>query len=109
MTILQIEEILYQKQEYIVFKGNNSDYIVYNTNKAFKKGHSHIKSKQRAIDIIDNSINKRFPLNWSNYFIHTMIRLTTDHNFKARLERLRDTRKSKGRKQSYRNKGGIRV
>lgn len=106
VKILSGVEIVYQQEEYVVFRGNDSDYIVYNTNKPFKRGHSHLKSKRRAKEVINNSIRKSFPLHWSNYFIHTMIRLTTDSNYKERLEKLRETRKRKGRKKSFRNVGG---
>lgn len=96
-------DILYERREYIIFKGGDSDYIVYNTNKRFKQGHSHLKSYKRAKEVVRHSINKHFPLHWSNYFIHTMIRLTEDEVFKSRLEELRTTRKAKGRKKNYRN------
>lgn len=92
-----MKEIVYQKQEYVVWKANGG-YVVYNTLKPFKSGHTHLKSKKRVVEVIDNSIDYHFPLHWSNYFIISMIRLTTNERFKCKLEHLHQTRLGKSRR-----------
>ena len=51
---------VYSKKEYIVLEVKKG-YIVYNINKPFDKGHSHLRSFSMAKTIIENCINKRTP------------------------------------------------
>lgn len=89
-------DIIYQKGHFVVWKGCGG-YVVYNTKKPFGKGHTHLKSKKRTKEVIDNSLKKHFPLHWTNYFITSMQRLTTCPIFHEKLEHLRQTRKGKDR------------
>lgn len=98
-------EVVYKKGSYVVYKGNrNKDgFIIYNRNKPFKEGHTHLKSLSRCKEVVDNMISKNFPLSWSNFFIVSMLRLSDDKKFSKKLKKLHRTRLQKGKKKSYRN------
>lgn len=98
-------EIVYERSNYVVYRGNKNKegFIVYNKNKPFNKGHTHLKSLKRCKEVIDNMINKNFPLSWSNFFIVSMLRLSDDKEFSKKLKELHNTRLQKGKKKSYRN------
>lgn len=90
----------------VIYQHRNGHFILHNTKKSFNKGHTHLKSRQRSYEVAENVIKKHFPLHWSNYFIESMIRLTTDEKFIERLEHLRETRKGKDKYYYYYNRKG---
>lgn len=98
-------EIVYERSNYVVYRGNkNKDgFIIYNKNKPFNKGHTHLKSLNKCKKVIDNMISKNFPLSWSNFFIVSMLRLSDDKEFSKKLRVLHKTRLKKGKKRSYKN------
>ena len=49
---------VYEKQGYIILRVRNG-YIVYNTNKVFSEGHTHLKSFAMAKTLIDNCIKHK--------------------------------------------------
>ena len=51
---------VYEKQGYIILRVRNG-YIVYNTNKVFSEGHTHLKSFAMAKTLIDNCIKHKRP------------------------------------------------
>ena len=52
---------IYKKLEYNIYQFDN-EYIVHNTKKEFKIGHSHIKNFKTAKFLIDLSIHKSLKL-----------------------------------------------
>ena len=57
---------VYEKQGYIILTVING-YIVYNTNKVFSEGHTHIKSCSVANTLIDNHFQNRIIDNYNHY------------------------------------------
>lgn len=97
-------DIIYQKGQYIVWEACGG-YVVYNTDKPFQKGHTHLKSYKRVKEVICCMLDERFPLHYSNYFLVSMKRLSNSRLFTRRLQEIHDVRLAKGRKQSYVNSG----
>lgn len=70
--------ILYSKKE--------DKYIVYNTNKEFSKGHTHIKTLKQAEYLCDCVRKGKVPNKVNKYFIISLIRISTDKTYIAKLE-----------------------
>ncbi len=93
---------VYSRKEYIILAVKKG-YIVYNINKPFDKGHSHLRSFSMAKTIIENCINKRTPKTNNLYLLESHIRISTDKKYIKLVEELIEAKKSKD-KLKYRNK-----
>ncbi|VIF90547.1 Uncharacterised protein [Clostridioides difficile] len=93
---------IYEKNEYIIIKVRNG-YIVYNTNKIFGEGHTHLKSYNAARTVIDLAIRKKIPKSYSIYFITSLKRISNDINYIKSINKLIETRGNKGLKEKYIN------
>ncbi|MCR3760770.1 hypothetical protein [Clostridium felsineum] len=76
---------IYKRNKYIIVPVN-SDYLVINTNKVFKKGHTHVKKINTAKMLIDFAIFKEIPKN--PYFIGNLIRISDDETYIEKLKGL---------------------
>lgn len=76
-------------------------FLVINPKKEFKNGHTHIKSKSQAFYLCDCAYKKKIPKNTNNYFLTSLIRISTDNNYIRKLEELIEVRNSKGHKEKY--------
>ena len=96
-------EKIYEREGYIILRMKRG-YIVYNTKKNFKNGHTHIQSFEIAKTIIDNNIRKKRPKTNSIYLIESHIRVTNDSKYKKMLEELLASKEDKTKDNKYRNK-----
>lgn len=71
---------IYQRKEYIILKASDG-YIAYNTKKKFEKGHSHIRSFQKAKSIIDLCVRKKLPNRSTKWEIESLIRVSNDNEY----------------------------
>lgn len=93
---------VYEKKQYMILKVKKG-YIVYNANKPFEKGHSHIKGLEMAKVIIDNCLKKRKPKTSNLYLLSSHARVSDDEKYIKLINELIDAKRSKG-KQTYRNR-----
>jgi len=93
-----LSKIIYSKGEFVIFSAYNG-YIVYNTEKDFKEGHTHLRNFKSAKSVIYFAVNKRVPYKTSVYYLTSLIRITLDTNYKGKLQDLIDTRIQKGKKE----------
>ncbi|MCC0642484.1 MULTISPECIES: hypothetical protein [unclassified Clostridioides] len=93
---------IYEKNEYIIIKVRNG-YIVYNTNKIFGEGHTHLKCYNAAKTAIDLAIKKKTPRSYSMYFLESLIRISDDISYRESIKDIMNTRNSKGYKDKYIN------
>ena len=95
---------VYENKEYIILKVGN-EYIVQNTKKEFKYGHTHIKSFNIAKTIIDNCIRKKRPKTNNLYLLESHIRISKDKKYIKILQELLEARSIKGDRYININKG----
>lgn len=76
-------------------------FLVINPKKEFKEGHTHIKSKSQANYLCDCAYKKKIPKNTNNYFLTSLIRISTDSTYIKKLEELIAVRDKKGPKEKY--------
>lgn len=94
--------IIYRKDEFIILKASKG-FIVYNTKKEWKNGHSHLKSLKAAKTAINLVQKGKLPRSRGFYYLTTLQRISTEEEYIERIEQLKRTRKQKGRKQAYYN------
>ena len=84
----------------ILYSSKEERYIVYNTNKEWSKGHTHIKTFKQAEYLCDCIRKSKVPNNVNKYFIISLIRLSNVKKYSNKLEcKLHSFQGSKG----YRN------
>ena len=96
-------EKIYEREGYIILRVKRG-YIVYNTKKNFKNGHTHIQSFDMAKTIIDNNIRKKRPKTNSIYLIESYIRVTNDSKYKKMLEELLASKEDRTKDNKYHNR-----
>ncbi|HFG9621631.1 TPA: hypothetical protein ACGI53_000893 [Clostridioides difficile] len=98
---------IYEKKEYIIIK-SKSGYIIYNTNKEFKEGHTHLKSYNAAKTAIDLVIKRRLPKSYSIYFLTSLMRISNDVQYIKHISDIVYIRNNKGLKEKYINSKNIK-
>ena len=96
-------EKIYEREGYIILRVKRG-YIVYNTKKNFKNGHTHIQSFDMAKTIIDNNIRKKRPKTNSIYLIESHIRVTNDSKYKKMLKELLASKEDRTKDNKYHNR-----
>lgn len=94
--------VIYRKDEFIILKVSEG-FIVYNTKKEWENGHSHLKSFKAAKTAINLVQKGKLPKSRGFYYLTTLQRISTEEKYIERIEQLKQTRKEKGRKQTYYN------
>lgn len=78
---------IYKKNEYIIIPVSNN-YLVINTDKVFKEGHTHVKRFSIAKLLIDLALEKRLPKN--PHFVDNLKRISVDKNYIKKLEEFKE-------------------
>ena len=94
--------LMYSKAGFIIIRVGKG-FIVYNTAKAWEDGHSHLKSYKAAKTAINLVLKNKLPRSRGLYYLTTLQILSQDEKYIDRIEQLKQTRKQKGKKQSYYN------
>jgi len=100
---------IYKKDEFIItpfYKGNRQEFMVVNTKKIFKDGHTHLKSFKMAKYLISLVHSKKINSGLSLYLLTSLTRLSQDEDYINNITNLIAEKKHKGKKLSYRNVGG---
>lgn len=94
---------VYSKGHFNIYASPSQDaYIVHNTRKEFKDGHTHLYNFKTAKFIIDLCLHKRIPHDLCLYHLESLRRLSDDKEYTRKLEELIHSKKSK-KKQMYFN------
>lgn len=88
---------IYKKRSFIIYRVRDG-HIVYNTEKPFSEGHTHISNINTAKHMINISINKRLPKHLSDYLLESLLRLANDEDFIIEIEKMRKKRKNRKEK-----------
>ena len=73
-------DIVYSRKSFVVYKSGDG-FIVHNTKKDFKSGHTHTKSYSFSKRLIDISIKKEIPKDSNKFMLTSLIRLSDDYRF----------------------------
>ena len=78
---------IFQRKEYSIYKVSDG-YVIHNTNKEFRKGHTHIRSFQKAKSIIDLAVRKKLPNTPRKWEIESLMRITNNNTYYNKLRDL---------------------
>lgn len=65
--------------------------------------HTHLESKRACFNVVDDVLAKKLPMKRCKWYIVSMIRLTDDEDYKAKLQEILTTREQRGKKERYVN------
>lgn len=90
---------IYHKEEYIIITARRG-YVVINTKKEkkykdFKDCHTHIRSFEQAKGLIYLARTNKLPYDLKPYFLVSLLRISDDPNYTAKVQELLDTKTSK--------------
>jgi hypothetical protein len=88
---------LYRREAFVVIPVANG-FIVHNTAKDFKAGHTHLKSFSVARNLIELCLQHKMPKTRNHYLIDSLVRISDSPDYKMQLLELLDTRRQKGPK-----------
>jgi hypothetical protein len=100
---------IFKKDEFIIvpfFKGKRQEFMIVNTKKEFKKGHTHLKSFKMAKYLIGLAKTKQINCGLRPYFLTSLTRISEDREYIAQVNEVLAEKRRKGKKLSYRNVGG---
>jgi hypothetical protein len=100
---MELSVMCIHKDKFILFQVKNG-WIVYNTTKQFEEGHTHLRNKSSALAAINFVLLEKIPRRSSNYYLISLIRISDNPEYVAKVNQLIDTRRSKGKKQDYYNR-----
>lgn len=78
---------IFQRKEYSIYKVSEG-YIIHNTNKNFNKGHSHVRSFNKAKSLIDLCVRKKLPNTPRAWEIESLIRITNNNTYRNKLRNI---------------------
>lgn len=85
---------IYCKHSYQIYKASGG-YIVYNTNKDFQNGHTHLTSFKSAKYLIDLCLHKSIPFHLDRYRLISLSRITDDELYQKKIMDLLTNKKPK--------------
>lgn len=79
--------VVYRRHEFIIIKSHDG-YIVYNTNKGFNNGHTHLNNFNTCISIIKLVERREMPINHSDHFLDSILRINQDKEYAIKIKEL---------------------
>lgn len=83
--IIDVSRCIYKRREFNVYS-TYEGYVVHNTKKEFKNGHTHVNSYATALKLVNISIEKEIPDYLNKYLLGSLLRLTDDYKFRNKIE-----------------------
>ena len=65
--------------------------------------HTHLQSLNACYSVIDDVLDEKLPYKRCNWYLISLIRLSTNEEYKRKIQEVIDTRKKKGKKDKYYN------
>lgn len=85
---------IYERKEYMIIKVKNG-YVVYNSKKEFKEGHTHLKNYNMCKVLIDNLIKRKIPRTDNVYILTSHIRVSNDQDYNEEIKQMIIKKKTK--------------
>ena len=84
--------LVYRNKNYYIYSNMHNGYILYNKNKKFKDGHTHINNFNTAKYIAHLSLYKLKPKknHLSNYLFESLIRVSDDSTYIQMIKKIQE-------------------
>lgn len=80
---------VYKLKYFNMYSNKKGEFIVHNTHKKFKNGHTHLNNYNTAKYIIQLAIHKSIPHTKSIYLIDSLIRVSNDSGYINNLRKIK--------------------
>lgn len=101
--LIGVDCVAIRKGDFVLFPSGRS-WIVYNTQKPFDEGHSHIKNKLSALAAIDFVTREKIPRRYSINYLISLRRISNSIDYITKVDNLITVRSAKGKKARYYNR-----
>lgn len=81
------DNVICRRHEFIIFR-NHDGFVVYNTKKTFRNGHTHLHNFNSCISAIKCVERKQIPKNQSKHFLNSILRINNDKEYELRIKDL---------------------
>lgn len=82
---------IFTKKYMIVFEREEHDeYVVYNTKKEWRYGHTHIHTYKQALYLVDCVLQNKIPHKVNRYFLVSLYRVTSNKKEQELIKRVLD-------------------
>lgn len=93
---------VYENKDFIILGDggkHDSAYVLYNKRKEFADGHTHIRNYGTAKWVMELYQHKKIPYKLKSvYLLQSLIRISTDEEYTAKIQRLIEVRQNKSPK-----------
>lgn len=89
-----MNNVIFKKKNYVIIKVRNG-FIVYNLDKPFEEGHTHLTSFGSAKYLINLCIAHSMPNHLDKYRLQSLIRISDDPAYQAKIEQFILNKKQK--------------
>lgn len=96
---------IYSKKHFNIYRVANG-YIVHNTEKSFKDGHTHLNGFESAKYVIDLALHKSIPYHLDKYRLISLTRITDDEVYANKIRELLENKRNKSAYNNCRKKCG---
>lgn len=100
-------QIVYKKNEFIIFSVSN-EFIVYNTKKEWKDGHTHLKNFKSSKNAIFFVIYNKIPRDHSFYYLTSLMRISNNEEYINKIDSLLQVKKNKDKNYYFNSNKGIK-
>lgn len=77
---------VYKRKYFNLYSDDSGEFIIHNTKKDFKDGHTHIRNYNTAKFLIDLALHKTVPKKKLNrYLYQSLIRITDDDSYRKKI------------------------
>lgn len=93
-----MSRIIYSKKEYCiieVFSASKKGFIIFNKNKPFEEGHTHLNNYNAAKYIINLAVAKKIPLDLDQYRMESLYRILPDSDYRYKVSIILQNKKNK--------------
>ena len=77
---------IYQRKEYSIYRVRYG-FIVHNTKKRFREGHTHVYNFHKAKSLIDLAINMKVPQKADKWEIESLVRISKNVEYIEKLKK----------------------
>lgn len=89
-----MDNVIYKKKNFVIIRVRNS-FIVYNLDKTFEQGHTHLTSFGSAKYLINLALAKSIPYHLDKYRLTSLVRISTDPAYQEKVSQLIQNKKQK--------------
>lgn len=89
-----MNNVIFKKKNYVIIRVRNG-FIVYNLDKPFEEGHTHLTSFGSAKYLINLALRRSIPYHLDKYRLTSLVRISDDLCYQEKVQELISNKKQK--------------